>query len=303
MVYVCGFLMALADSVPGVSGGTIAFLLGYYDDFIGSLDSFVPIGMTKDERKARIKNALRFLVRLGAGWIVGFISAVLVLTAFFQEHIYQVSSLFLGFIVFSIPLILKEELDSITGKYYNLIFTVSGAAIVVVITLLNPADGSSTAGTTGVFNYLFLFLTGMLAISAMVLPGISGSTILLIFGTYLPIMDGIKNLLHMNFSAVPELAVFALGIVAGVLLVIRLLKKGLEKFRPQMIYGILGLMLGSLYAVVRGPETLKNNAKPAMDLDTFSIVFFIIGAAIICGLQAVNFIVEKRRASIEENKE
>ena len=107
----------------------------------------------------------------------------------------------------------------------------------------------------------------------------------------------------MNFSAVPELAVFAIGIVAGVLLVIRLLKKGLEKFRPQMIYGILGLMLGSLYAVVRGPETLKNNAKPAMDLDTFSIVFFIIGAAIICGLQAVNFIVEKRRASIEENKE
>ena len=288
--------MALADSVPGVSGGTIAFLLGYYDDFIGSLDSFVPGGATKEQRKENIKKALRFLIRLGAGWIVGFVSAVLVLTSVFKEHIYSVSSLFLGFIVFSIPLIIKEEKDSLKGKYYNLIFTIMGAGVVVLITLLNPSGGSAAeTNATGIVYYLFFFLTGMLGISAMVLPGISGSTILLIFGTYLPVMTGIKNLIKLNFSALPELAFFGIGIIAGILLVIRLLKKSLEKFRSQTIYAILGLMLGSLFAVVKGPETLKDAPKPALTWETFSISSFLIGAAVICGLQAVKFLAEKRK--------
>ena len=291
--------MALADSVPGVSGGTIAFLLGYYDDFIGSLDSFVPGGASKKQRKENIKKALRFLIRLGAGWIVGFVSAVLILTSVFKEHIYSVSSLFLGFIIFSIPLIIKEEKECLKGKYYNIIFTILGAGLVVLITLLNPSGGSETAtSATGILYYLFFFLTGVLGISAMVLPGISGSTVLLIFGTYLPVMTGIKNLMKMNFSALPELALFGIGIIAGILLVIRLLKKSLEKFRSQTIYAILGLMLGSLFAVVKGPETLKDAPKPMMTWETFSISSFLIGAGIICGLQAVKFIAEKRKTSV-----
>ncbi len=277
--------MALADSVPGVSGGTIAFLLGYYDDFIGSLDSFVPGGSSKEERKEKIKTALKFLLRLGIGWIAGFVSAVLVLTSVFQQYIYEVSSLFLGFIIFSIPLIIKEEIESIKGKYYNLIFTVLGAGVVVLITILNPNDGGSTASASGILSYLYFTLTGMLAISAMVLPGISGSTILLIFGTYLPVMTAIKGLLHFDFSGLTEVIFFAVGIIVGVLLIIRLLKKALEKFRSQTIYAILGLMLGSLYAVVCGPETLKDAPKPAMTFSTFSIIFFIIGGAVIGGLQ------------------
>lgn len=295
MIYICGFLMALADSVPGVSGGTIAFLLGFYDDFIGSLDSFVPGGISKSERKSKIIKALKFLIRLGIGWIIGFVSAVLVLTSIFQEHIYQISSLFLGFIIFSIPLIIKEEMESIKGKYYNLIFTLLGAGLVVLITLLNPSGGgTSIESGFNIFNYLIFLLTGMLAISAMVLPGISGSTILLIFGTYIPVMTGIKNLLHFNFSSFVEIMFFGIGVIIGILLVIRLVKLSLEKFRSQTIYAIIGLMVGSLYAVVMGPETIKDNPQPSMNFDTFSILFFIIGGLVIAGLQGVKFIAEKR---------
>ncbi len=299
MIFICGFLMALADSVPGVSGGTIAFLLGYYDDFIGSLDSFVPGGSSKEERKEKIKTALKFLLRLGIGWIAGFVSAVLVLTSVFQQYIYEVSSLFLGFIIFSIPLIIKEEIESIKGKYYNLIFTVLGAGVVVLITILNPNDGGSTASASGILSYLYFTLTGMLAISAMVLPGISGSTILLIFGTYLPVMTAIKGLLHFDFSGLTEVIFFGAGIIAGVLLIIRLLKKALEKFRSQTIYAILGLMLGSLYAVVCGPETLKDAPKPAMTFSTFSIIFFIIGGAVIGGLQLLKVFGGKKASDNE----
>ena len=88
-----GFCMALADSVPGVSGGTIAFLLGFYDKFINSLNSL----MGKDKEKR--KQAILFLVKLGIGWVVGFILSVLVLANIFDAQIYKVSSLFLGFII------------------------------------------------------------------------------------------------------------------------------------------------------------------------------------------------------------
>lgn len=85
-----GFCMALADSVPGVSGGTIAFLLGFYDEFINSLNDM--IGKDNTKRKA----ALIFLIKLGIGWVIGFGASVMVLSSLFQAHIYEISSVFLG---------------------------------------------------------------------------------------------------------------------------------------------------------------------------------------------------------------
>lgn len=130
-----GFCMALADSVPGVSGGTIAFILGFYDKFINSLDNLM---FGKKEEK---KTAIKFLIKLGIGWVIGLVLASLVLTNLFQTQIYKVSSVFIGFIVFSIPLIVKEEKDSLKGKYKNLIFTIIGIAIVALITYFNPMTG------------------------------------------------------------------------------------------------------------------------------------------------------------------
>ena len=287
MIFVCGFLMALADSVPGVSGGTIAFLLGFYDDFIGSLDAFVPSKESKEIKKEKRIKAIKFLVRLGIAWVVGFISAVLILTSIFQSHIYQVSSLFIGFIIFSIPLIIMEEKKVLIRKYYNLIFMAAGIALVVLITALNPSETANT-GDTGynIGSLLYFMLTGMLGISAMVLPGISGSTILLIFGTYLPVMTAIKDFLHLNMQGLPLLIFFGVGVLLGIALIIRLVKKSLEKFRSQTVYAILGLMIGSLYAVVKGPESL-DTPQLAMSFDTFSILFFIIGGVVILGLQVV----------------
>ena len=176
--------MALADSVPGVSGGTIAYLLGYYEDFINSLNSFMSRKGDKLERKENLKKSFKFLIRLGIGWIVGFISAVLILTSVFESHIYQISSLFIGFIVFSIPLIVYEEKESLK-KFYNVVFLILGAALVVAITMVNPSDGGSvSAGAFNIGQLIYTVLVGMIAISAMVLPGISGSTMLLIFGVY-----------------------------------------------------------------------------------------------------------------------
>ena len=88
-----GACMSLADSVPGVSGGTVAFIMGFYDDFIRSTND---IFYKKGEDR---KRAIFYLIKLGIGWAIGMITSVLILTAAFEKHIYVVSSLFFGFII------------------------------------------------------------------------------------------------------------------------------------------------------------------------------------------------------------
>lgn len=287
--FIRGFCMALADSVPGVSGGTVAFLLGFYDKFIQSLNDIFA------GNKAQRLEAVKFLAKLLVGWLVGFCSAVLVLTSVFESHIYAISSLFLGFIIVAIPYVIAEEKETIKGKWAHLIFTVIGIALVVIISFLNPVSGKGISIDVGSLNFgliIYVFIAAAVAITAMILPGISGSTLLLIFGLYVPIISAIKEVLRFNFEYVPVLIVFGLGIITGIVSMIRLLKMALKKFRSQTIYAIIGLMLGSLYAIIVGPTTL-DEPQAAMTLSTFSPLFFVIGGVIIVGLQLLRNVLEK----------
>ena len=287
--FIRGLCMALADSVPGVSGGTIAFIMGFYDKFINSLDSLI-----YGSKKEKIES-LKFLIKLGIGWIVGMVLAALVLANLFDKHIYIISSLFLGFVIFAIPLIIKEEKENLKGKYYNIIFTIIGIALVVLITILNPVSSNSTIDITKL-NFgliIYLIIAGMVAISAMVLPGISGSTLLLIFGLYVSIMTGIKEVLHFNLEYLPSLIFFGLGVIIGILSIIKILKNALKKFRSATIYLVIVLMIGSIYAIIMGPTTLKV-AKDAMSIKTFNIIFFIIGGIVIMGLEKIKYILNKK---------
>ncbi len=276
-----GFCMALADSVPGVSGGTIAFLLGFYDQFINSLDDLF---RGKLEMK---KNALIFLIKLGMGWVIGFLLSATILSNLFTTKIYAMSSLFIGFIIAAIPLIVKQELDSLKGHYTNIIFALLGLGLVIGITLLN-ANSSLNIDITkpNVFTYLYVFIAASIAITAMVLPGISGSTLLLVFGLYIPIMGAIKSFLTLDFSVVPILFVFGIGILFGIIFFVKLIRLGLKHHRSAICYAILGMMIGSLYSIVMGPTTLDEPLS-ALNLKTFDIIFFILGILVIALLESV----------------
>ena len=283
--------MALADSVPGVSGGTIAFILGFYDDFINSINSL----MSKNSLKEK-SVALRFLGKIGLGWIIGAVLSIFFLTSLFEKHIYSVSSLFVGFILLSIPVIIHEEKEVIKGKYRHLIFTLIGILVVVALTVLNPyvTGGGVSLGIDNMSLGLviYVFLAGMIAISAMVLPGISGSTILLIFGLYTAIISAIKEVMLFNLEYLPIVIIFALGIITGLATSVRLIRWVLKKYRAQAIYTVLGLMLGSLYAVFMGPTTLPV-PNEAMNLGNFDFIFFFIGALLIFGLDRIKIYFRK----------
>lgn len=287
--FINGFCMALADSVPGVSGGTVAFILGFYDNFINALDDLFR-GKWEAKKKAAI-----YLIKIGIGWVVGFLLAASILADMFNAKIYEMSSLFLGFIIFAIPLVVKEEISSVKGKYKNIIWGIIGIAVVVAITAISTRTSINVNNlqTINIGMLVYVFIVAMIAISAMILPGISGSTMLLIFGVYIPIMNNIKAFMHFDFSVLPVLIVFGLGMIAGLMAFAKVARKCLEKHRSQTVYAILGLMIGSIYSIIIGPATLAT-PQPAMTTSTFSILFFIIGGVIIAGLEILKRVLNKK---------
>ena len=162
----------------------------------------------------------------------------------------------------------------------------------MLISIFNPAADVNVSNLS-FGSAIYIFVAGAIAITAMVLPGISGSTLLLIFGLYLPIVSAIKEFLHMNFAYFPALFIFGLGIIVGIIAVIKLIRMCLKEYRSQTIYAILGLMIGSLFSIVKGPTTL-DVPQEAMSLQTFNIVFFILGGIVIFGLQKLRSVMEKR---------
>lgn len=275
-----GFCMALADSVPGVSGGTVAFIMGFYDKFIGSIHGFV-FGKMEEKKKA-----LKYLAKLGIGWGIGMVLAVLILSALFDSQIYTVSSLFIGFIAGAIPLIVIEEKESFREFGKGILFCIIGIVVVAGIAWMNGQVGTSAMNLSqfSIGLGIKLFFIGMIVISAMFLPGISGSTLLLIFGAYIPVITAIRGFLGLNFSYVPALMFFGFGVLAGAATVVKGIKVCLEKFRPQAVYAILGMMIGSFYAIIQGPTTLEV-PKAAMDFTSFQPIACVIGLALIFGMQ------------------
>ena len=284
-----GFCMALADSVPGVSGGTIAFILGFYDRFLDALHDL--FGKDGAARRA----ALVYLLKLGAGWAAGMAACVLALSSLFEKNIYFMSSLFLGLTLASLPFIVMAERPALK-KSRNAPFAVLGAALVVGLTLLR--GGSSALGAVSFTSLsplplLYIFLSGAVAITAMVLPGISGSSILLIAGVYLPAIQAIRSFLHLQLDVLPGLFALGFGVLADAALTIHAIRAALHKYRSQMVWLILGLMLGSLYAIANGPASLSV-PMPPLSLTTFDVSAFLLGITVLIGLELLRRTIEMR---------
>ena len=294
-----GFCMALADSVPGVSGGTIAFILGFYERFLDALHN-----LFRGNPTAR-KDAVLYLLKLGLGWGIGMVACVILLSDLFAKNIYFMSSLFLGLTVCSIPFIVSAEHTALRHPLRHGWFAPLGIAIVVGLTLLRTGTG-----TLGNVNYaqlaplqfVYLFLSGAVAITAMVLPGISGSSILLIAGVYLPTIQAIHSFLRLQFAGIPGLCALGPGIIAGVGLSIHAIRVVLRKYRGQMVWLILGLMIGSLYAILSGPASL-DTPLPPLDIATFQPFAFLFGVSILLALEFLKKAMEQKMPKTHIPKE
>ncbi|MEJ7451849.1 DUF368 domain-containing protein [Staphylococcus xylosus] len=239
-----GFAMGTTDLVPGVSGGTIALLLGIYDDFIRSISGIF---------SKRFWESLKFLIPIGLGMVIAIGVLSKLINYLLSTHTIPTMFFFVGLIGGIIPYLLKTSKFKQTFNTLHYILLVLGIVIIVVITLLN--NGDKHAGETLTLNsglVIKYFIAGMCASSAMLLPGISGSFMLLVFGVYGTVMFAVSEFMSLNFAVIPILLTVGFGVICGFLFSSKLIQYLLSYYTFLTYALIIGFVVGSLYAVFPG---------------------------------------------------
>lgn len=239
-----GMGMGAADVVPGVSGGTIAFITGIYEELINSIKS-VNLNTIKlllnfkltDFWKAVNGNFLLSIV-LGIG--ISFVSLAKLIKYLLEQHPILIWSFFFGLIVASALVIARKITE---WKIRSIIAMLIGIGIAYMVTVVTPAETTNA--------YWFLFLSGALAICAMILPGISGAFILLLLGKYEFVLSALSN---FKFDVI---AVVGVGAAVGLLSFSNLLSWLLKKYHNMTIALLSGFMIGSLNKVWPWKETIS----------------------------------------------
>ncbi len=268
-----GILMGFSDAVPGISGSTITYILGVYEDFIFSLSNLF--------KKENFISSFKFLFNLGIGWIIGVITTILLISNAINNNIYLVTSLFLGFVIISIPITFYESFNSFKIDKSKIKYFILGLILVLFIFNLGNLNIFSYVLNSKIILLIYVFIVAMFAVSSMLLPGISGSTVLLIFGLYYPLIINLNKILSGDFSSIIFIFVFILGGLFGLFSVAKIINKAFKNHKANTIYFIEGMLLGSILPIVYAPTSLDVNR---LSLSTFSLMFFLLGIIILLAL-------------------
>lgn len=239
----CGFLMGAADIVPGVSGGTMALIVGVYERLVTAISHFdrTFIGQVRSGsvRDAARHVDLRFLAALGCGIVVGAGGLASIMKHLLIEHRSVTYAAFTGMILAS-SLLVARQIQTWQPRKVVLLVLAAAAAwwIVTLSALQNPPD-----------SLIYLFVCGMIGICAMILPGISGAFILLLMSRYETVLNAIRSFVHMEITVdvLATLLVFSAGCATGLLAFSKVLRKLLATHHDSTVAVMCGFMLGSLY--------------------------------------------------------
>lgn len=312
-----GLAMGAANKVPGVSGGVVAFVAGFYEEFIYSLQKFNGKAV-KLLINGRFKSFFRyingrFICLLFLGMIISYFSVSKLLDYLIIHYELYVWSVFFGMIIGSIYYISKDFKGWCTSAYVSLLI---GIIVGVSISFLDPAKEND--------NLIFVFICGMISVSGMTLPGLSGSFILILLGNYVLLLvdsvnalyDTLFDMLTGDFTFIKNdermrmlkvLTVFTLGSVAGLVTFSHILNYVLKHYRNITLSLLMGFIIGSLGVVwpwkktnykleLDGSFILDSNGEkviesyqrfiPELNAETFlAIGFTIVGILIVLGLE------------------
>lgn len=282
-LFIKAVLMGVADLIPGVSGGTIAFITGIYEDLLDAISSINRSVIQKllsfQFKEVLQEIHLRFLVTLFTGILLTIFSLARLMHYLMTEHAVLTWSLFCGLIAASTVVIFRQ-LDQAWRKS-NLISLILGTITAYIFVSLIPVDTPE--------QLWFIFICGLISISAMILPGLSGSFLLLILGKYEYITGAVKApFAEGNFSV---LLTFAFGAVFGALGFTKILNWFLKHYRSETMAALTGILLGSMKKLwpwkvtlesqwVRGKERIIREANILPDLNTettLAVVLMVIG--------------------------
>ena len=287
-----GACMGAADVIPGVSGGTIAFIMGIYDKFVASLAA-INAEAVKLFFTGKFKEFWRhinggFLLSLVVGISVSVISLATVMQTLLSDFPIQTWAFFFGLIVASSIFILR----GISGwGLREILFLIGGVVLGVVICTLSPTQTPDALW--------FIFLSGAIAICAMILPGISGSFILLILGKYQYILGAVSDLVAGQniVGNLLIIGVFAIGAVVGILSFSKFLHWLLSRWHKQALIILAGFIIGSLVKIWpwNNPEAIAQTELTGSLHIGSAIIIALIGFSLVTGIEIAGKITANKK--------
>ena len=259
ILYLKGMLMGAADLVPGVSGGTIALITGIYKELLQSINSIslTNLKLWKQEGLKSVWKKLNgpFLLAIFGGILSSILLLSRTLEWLIENHPLVLWSFFFGLLIASIIYLFKAELSF---SMLNLLYVCFGAVISFMVTQLNGG-----ANQTSLW---YLFLSGFIGISAMILPGLSGAYVLVVMGVYQTVLSNVRIFqdLILNFdqtqfsNTASILGVFILGILVGIKVFAKFLSWLLNRYPQRIVAVLVGLMIGALHKVWPWQNTVGN---------------------------------------------
>lgn len=240
-----GFFMGIANVIPGVSGGTIAIILGIYEKFISAISNLFK----------NIKENFRFLIPV----VIGMVLAILILSSVI-EYSYDnfpipTMLFFVGLVLGGIPMLLKNVIGrkecKMFSSYIILIFTFSLVILMACSNLIFGTVKEVNLLELNIGGYILLFIVGVIAAATMVIPGISGSLMLMLLGYYYPIIERINDFVGFNnlTKNILILGVFGIGVLVGIVLISKLLEILFERYNTKTYFGVLGFIFASILAI------------------------------------------------------
>lgn len=295
-IFFCGSIMGAADVVPGVSGGTMAFILGIYNELLDSIKNILSPSTVQMALQLRIKEmyntlAWPFLVVLGSGILFSIALFSHPIQWMLNNRLVLILAFFFGLVLGSVATVLNKVERWRFDRWIALLAGAAGGFIIVGLPMLSsPPEGK-----------WYLVLCGAVAICAMILPGISGSFILLLMGKYEYILNAVNQLKSgQNIcESVLTLLLFAVGLVLGISAFVRILSWLLKKYNDVTVALLIGFMLGSLRKV--WPWKVGNNLKNGNILPEITSEFW--GALLLAAAGFILVLAIEYAAKKIENKQ
>ena len=236
-----GVVIALANIIPGVSGGTLMITRGVYEQIIDIISH--PF--------KNLKNNWKFILFIGIGAVAGVLGFSKLISYCLDKFPLATPLFFIGLILGGLPLLFRKGKVKDNIKISNIVICLITFGIVLLFTFLKSGDSVVTI-TTDFKGIVMLFLVGMVAASSMIIPGISGSFMLMLLGYYKPIIDTISNLTKFDslWDNLKILIPFGFGIIVGIVLVAKLIEYLLKKFEIKTYFGVIGFVLASIIAII-----------------------------------------------------
>lgn len=231
-----GVGIGLANLIPGVSGGTVAVILGIYDRLIFSLDTVM-------RRGPDLKDSVIFLAQIMLGVLIAVGVFSKLLLGLIASRELELSFLFIGFILGSIPAVLSystaEKVGASQRYLWNALAFIAAFGLMLALSFVTPGGLSST-GPDWVQSWWYLLLSGAVASASMVIPGLSGSLLLIILGTYHLILNSVQSLSY------EPLIPFMIGVLLGFIVMVRVISWCFQHYLRPSLWAITGFLLGSI---------------------------------------------------------